>query len=103
MSRNTTVTALLAEMGELHDRKNEDYANASNPYENFERAATLASWFTDPVDRTFATLLGVKLARLGELGAKAETPNFESTADSHLDLATYAVLWAAYRRDQAGP
>src|SRR5687767_14738099 len=96
MARNPKYVALLAEMQAMHDRKNEDYASEGNPYSNFEFAGGLAAMFSDPTDMAFATLIGVKLARLAELKGKGKTPKNESVADTFLDLSVYASLWASY-------
>lgn len=100
MARNPKYHALLAEMAAMHDRKNEDYASAGNPYSNFEYAGALGALFSDPVDIAFAVLIGVKLARLAELKGKGKTPKNESVADTHLDLAVYASLWGSYGKTE---
>lgn len=87
-------------MEDLHERKNHDYASDGNPYSNFEYAAMVSKDFTDPVDRVFATLIGVKLARLQEL-TKGKVPNNESVNDTYLDLANYAAIWASRQRGHA--
>lgn len=91
---------LLEAMGDIHDKKSHDYAMASNPFSNFERAGEIASWFKNPVDIAFAALIGVKLARLAELSNTGKEPNNESVEDTHLDLATYCALWAAYKKEE---
>jgi len=100
VERNPDFVALLREMAEIHDRKSQDYAQDNNVYSNFEYAAAISAAFTDPVDRVFATMIGVKLARLAELG-KGKVPNNESVEDSHKDLSVYTVIWAAYKRSKA--
>jgi hypothetical protein len=95
MAKNPKFDMLLAEMRELHDRKNNDYAQNGNPYSNFEEAAAVAAGFSG-VDAVFASLIGVKLARLRELTSAKKTPNNESVNDTRIDLAMYAVLWASY-------
>ena len=95
--RNPRFAALLAEMGQLHDSKNADYASDGNPYSNFEEAAAVAEGFTG-VDAVFASLIGVKLARLRELTSAGKTPNHEGIEDTRKDLAMYAALWASYYR-----
>lgn len=100
MAKNPTYTALLREMEALHEKKNHDYATDGNPYSNFEYAAQVSAGFTDPVDRVFATLIGVKLARLQEL-TKGKVPNNESINDTYLDLANYAAIWASRQRGHA--
>jgi hypothetical protein len=89
---------LMDDLKELHSRKSKDYAQTENPFSNFERAADLANWFTDPVDKIFASLIGIKLARLAELRKDNRAPQNESIADSFADLTCYAGLWTAYYR-----
>lgn len=95
--RNPTFAALLTEMAALHETKNADYANDSDPYSNFRQAAAVAEGFVG-VDAVFASLIGVKFARLRELTAAGKTPNHESIDDTRKDLAMYAALWCAYHR-----
>jgi hypothetical protein len=96
VSRNPRYNALLKTMREIHDAKSFDYAQDSNPYSNFEYAATIAERFTDPMDRVFATLIGIKLARLAELTGAGKTPKNEALQDTRRDLANYAAIWASY-------
>lgn len=91
---------LLKQMEDIHSRKNYDYAQVNNPFSNFERAGALASWFANPYDKAFVILIGVKLARLAEL-SNGKIPNNENINDTHIDLANYCTLWAAYRKTQA--
>ena len=93
MAANPKFDAILAEMAQLHARKNHDYAKDSNPYSNFEEAALTAGC---SVDTVFLVLIGIKLARLRELLSAGKTPTNESVADSRLDLTTYCALWASY-------
>lgn len=93
--RNPAFSNLLAEMAQLHDAKNHDYAQDGNPYSNFCQAAEVAQGFSG-IDAVFATMIGVKLARLRELTSAGKTPNNESIADTRKDLAMYAALWASY-------
>jgi len=95
--RNPAFNALLAEMAALHDSKNADYAQSGNPFSNFEQSAQVAAGFSG-ADAVFATLIGVKLARLRELLSTGKTPNNESIDDTRKDLAMYATLWCAYAR-----
>lgn len=96
MASNPKYMALLKEMADTHNRKNEDYASAADPYSNFRFSGQLGAMFTDPVDISFAVLIGVKLARLGELRGKGKAPKNEAIADTHLDLAVYSSLWASF-------
>lgn len=97
---NPTFRRLLQQMDKIHERKGKDYARKDNVYSNFEIAGTLGRLFTDPQDVAFATLIGVKIARLAELKGKGKQPHNESVADTHLDMATYAGLWAAWEADR---
>ena len=102
MGRNKTFNNLMDSIKELHDKKNHDYANEDNPYSNFEFASLLIREFTNPVDQSFACLIGIKLARLGQLLSGKE-PNNESVEDTMRDLTTYCGIWAAYMKDLSFP
>lgn len=97
MADNPVFDALLVEMRDLHRVKNHDYAQRHSPFSNFEQAAQVAEGFTG-TDAVFATLIGVKLARLRELVGTGKKPNNESIDDTRKDLAMYATLWCAYAR-----
>jgi hypothetical protein len=94
MAKSPKFTALLAEMAQLHDKKNADYAKDGDPFSNFREAAEVARGFTGK-DAVYAALIGVKLARLRELLSSGKAPNNESVDDTRRDLAMYAALWAA--------
>jgi len=100
---NQPFIDLLQQMADIHDRKSNDYARDDNPYSNFEFAAAVADQFTHPVDRVFATLIGVKLARLGQLLGAGKDPSNESVDDTMVDLNVYSGLWTTWRRKQARP
>jgi len=93
--RNPAFTKLLERMAALHESKNADYASDGDPLSNFKEAAETARGFSG-VDAVFASLIGVKLARLRELTAAGKTPNHESIEDTRTDLAMYAALWASH-------
>jgi hypothetical protein len=86
---------LLEKMKAIHALKNEDYSSGGN-YQNFERSGHIASWFSNDDDKSFAVLVGTKLARLANLLSKDTDPNNESIEDSFLDLTTYCALWSCY-------
>ena len=96
----STIERLADEMKDMFASKNADYAGKAGRYSNFERAAIIAEWFEDPIDKVFATMLGIKLARLAILKAPGKTPNNESVEDSHADFFTYAAIWAAWEIDR---
>jgi hypothetical protein len=90
---------------EIHKKKREDYATHpdENPHENFERANIIASWFPDEY-KSFAVLIGVKLARLAALLSSGRKPNNEALDDSFLDDITYtAIMFDFWKRKQLNP
>lgn len=92
--RNPYFDNTLTLMGDIHDRKNEDYAAGDNPFSNFEGTAAIAGC---TVDKTFQVMLGIKMERLKQLVDTDKTPNHESIDDTIIDLANYAAIWYAYR------
>jgi hypothetical protein len=95
-----TFTDATAQMARVHDAKSHDYAKAENRYSNFEFTAQIADAFPDGPDRVFATMMGIKLARLAELLSQQKTPKHESIEDTFLDLCNYGVLWWTWRSKQ---
>ena len=92
---------LLENAKATHEKKNTDYA-AISPFENFERCAEVMSWFKHDIDKAFACLVTVKLARLATLLNKNEPPNNESVEDSFLDLFVYSGLCGSYHKSKGG-
>jgi len=86
---------------EIHLKKRADYTTKpdENPYENFDRANKIISWFPDEY-KSFASHIGTKLARLGSLLQSGRTPNNESLDDSFLDLVTYCALAYGYYKSR---
>ena len=99
---NKTLTKLLDDIKELHERKAHDYSKESDPYSNFKFAALLVAEFSNPVDQVFASLIGVKISRLSQLLGGKE-PNNESIEDSFKDLTTYCALWTSHYVDTHQP
>lgn len=93
------MQTILDQIKEIHERKNQDYAQSTDPFSNFKRSAVVTEWFNDKVDKSFVNLIGVKLARLAEL-RNGKEPKNESVQDSFLDLCTYCCLWYAYYLNQ---
>lgn len=95
------VEEILNRSKEIHLRKREDYASdpTANPFENFDRSNLVATWFPDSY-KSFAVLIGTKIARLGALLITGKTPNNESIDDTFLDLVTYCALFYGYWKDK---
>lgn len=91
--KNPHYDKLVKELQELHDRKNADYSVEGNPFSNFEFASQIAAPF-EGVHVVFASLIGVKLARMAVL-LKGKDPNNESLSDTFGDLANYCLIWAS--------
>lgn len=89
-----TPERLIGKALSILSQKRQDYTTSSR-YENFGRAATISSWFVNDADKVYATLIGVKLARLASLLGRDKTPNNESIEDTFKDLINYAALWGA--------
>lgn len=77
--------------------KGDDYTSGDTTrYENFLRQAEIVSWFKSDVDKAFASMIAVKLTRLGSLLDNKE-PKHESIEDTFIDLINYAALWGGWR------
>lgn len=87
----------LQECAEIQKLKQQDYTSGTNRMENFERSSFIASWFKNDEDKSFAVLIGTKLARLASLLNKNNNrdskPNFESIEDTFKDAINYFALW----------
>jgi hypothetical protein len=82
----------------IHKDKNDDYALDSNPYFNFDVQQYVMELFNDPRDKVFASLIGLKLARIANLLNQSGQPKNESIDDSFIDFATYILLHKADRK-----
>ena len=91
------VEEILNRSKAIHLKKREDYASdpTINPFENFDRSNLIANWFPSGY-KSFAVLIGTKIARLGALLVTGKTPNNESIDDTFLDLITYCALFYGY-------
>src|SRR5687767_6213472 len=89
------VLEALKLIEEIHKKKNNDYAMASNPMFNFDVSEYGLKLFPNPRDGAFAWPIFTKLARLSSLLNRTEAPNNESIEDSFIDIATYILLWRA--------
>jgi hypothetical protein len=85
--------------------KGQDYTSdvKTSQFENFERAALISSWFIRDEDKVYATLIGIKLARLASLLNKRVNPNHETTDDTFVDGSNYFALWAGSKDNRTKP
>lgn len=93
MSKIPEFLEALKIMEKVHISKNEDYADPSNPFSNFDVQAYISSLFKNDRDKVFACMIAVKLARLATLLNKEDKPNNESIEDTFIDQANYTLLW----------
>jgi len=89
---NPAFDKILREMGELHDRKNEDYSDKENPLSVFEETASIVDI---PIEKVFMVLIAIKMIRLRVLLKKGKKPNFETKRDTKIDLANYSAFLAS--------
>jgi len=89
--------ALLAEMAELHDRKNHDYAGGVDPLANFKASARMG------IDPALAVLIRM-MDKWSRLEAFVRQGNFavkdESVEDTLMDNAVYSLIDIVLRREQ---
>lgn len=93
MARIPEFSATLQKMNKVHISKNQDYANDSNPFFNFDAVEMMIGLFKNNRDKTYAHFVANKMARLANLLNSGKEANNESLQDTLVDLANYAVLW----------
>lgn len=94
-----TIQEIFKKCQKVTLSKRHDYTSTSDNHENFKRSAEIASWFSDNQDKSYAILVGTKLARLSSLLGRKD-PNNESIEDSFIDLINYCSLWAERRTEE---
>jgi hypothetical protein len=95
MSRIPEFLRALEIMKEVHEKKNEDYADPTNPFSNFDFSEYCLRAFNNDRDKTFVWPISTKLARLATLLNSTKPPNNESIEDTFIDIANYVLLWRA--------
>jgi hypothetical protein len=91
---NSWIQASAKTLAETLSSKNSDYAPGGE-FSNFERAARFVGGGMDPL-AAMLTQVGIKYTRIESLRNSIDGTNFESIADSLLDLAGYAIIAHAY-------
>jgi hypothetical protein len=89
--------ALLAEIGDLHDRKQADYGTDGDPFANVRASQ---DW---GIDAWVGTMIRAndKVKRL-QAAAQGSTLVNEGVEDSLMDLATYSLIALVLYREQHG-
>lgn len=95
MTSSMRFHQILAELGELHDRKQQDYGTAEDPLANV-RAST--EWGVVPWMAAMIRLTD-KVRRLQALARRGQLAN-ESAEDSLRDIAVYAILALILREEE---
>jgi hypothetical protein len=90
--------ALLKQIGELHDRKQEDYGAEADPFANVRASQEwgVAPWIGALVR------LNDKVHRLKRFAHKGTLAN-ESAEDSLQDIAVYALIALILYREESAP
>lgn len=85
--RNPAFGKVIAEIQQLHDAKNSDYAVDGDPLSNFRRCEALGV----PAFKGVLVRMTDKWSRIEQL-ANGKTPKNESLRDSLIDNAVYSLL-----------
>lgn len=88
---------ILQELAELHDRKNSDYATASNPLANFERVGKAGKEYnliTNGNESVKVALLYAwkQIDAVNKMVGNSEAGKAESVLDKFNDIAVYMIL-----------
>lgn len=97
-SNHMSFTAILDEIEELHDKKQQDYGRVSDPYANVRASEDfgIPGWVGTIVRAND------KMRRLQKFSQDQTLIN-ESVEDSLLDLATYAIIALDLYRQENNP
>lgn len=92
----------LAEMGELHDRKQADYGRPANGIDTGDPFANIRSVtsFGLPAWSGSAIRMGDKMRRI-EAAVRGQHLQNESIEDSFLDIAVYAIIGLLLFREES--
>jgi len=85
--RNPKFDALIAEIVALHESKNHDYSQDTDPLSNFRRARNVG---VDPMRGVLVRMCD-KWSRIEQL-TTGKSPKHESLRDSLIDNAVYSLL-----------
>ena len=86
---------ILEELGELHARKNAQYASDENPLGNFKRSADLASKLYKAENKPLAQALALMAKQVDavyDIVGENKTELCEALEDKLKDIAIYSIL-----------
>lgn len=87
--------ALLKEMGDLHDSKQQDYGTPEDPFHNLRAAED----FGLPPEYGIALRMNDKMNRIKKYYKHGGLKN-ESVEDAYMDIAVYALAALVLRRER---
>lgn len=95
MATDPRFAAVLKELQEMHDRKQEDYGKAGDPFSNIRSSEDfgIPGW-------TGALVRGNDKMRRLQKAASGHALRNESVEDSLLDLAVYAIVALILYREE---
>lgn len=86
--QNDRFNELVKKSEEILLKKGSDYSN-EDALSNFKQVSLITQV---PVETVALVLIGIKVARLGNLFNKDSNPSNESVYDSVIDLLNYSIL-----------
>lgn len=86
---------ILEELANLHNLKNQDYADNENPLQNFQRTAELCKGFITRRNQPLKMALSFMAKQIDavyKLVGQGQTGKAESISDRLRDIAIYSIL-----------
>jgi hypothetical protein len=96
MAKNPKFEALLQEILELHNKKNEDYATGADPFSNFRGCEK----FGVPAWKGVLVRMSDKWSRICNIVNKGTEAQNEPLDDSFRDLAVYSLIALLLYKEQ---
>lgn len=88
---------ITTEMVELTRRKNADYANSEDAFQNFQLIEALGAASTE---QGFVVRMSDKLQRIANLISREAQVQDEKIEDTLKDLSIYSILFLIYLKDK---
>lgn len=92
------VYEILQTLGELHDRKNSDYATSEQPLQNFERVGLMCKlWGIDftsgnEAEKVAFVYMCKQIDAVGKLLGQGTTGEVEDRGKRYDDIAVYSII-----------